>query len=482
MGLGLRLYKDDESPLYIQVADAVRARIADGELRDGDKLPSVRKLSDELGVNPATIVAAYRILATEGLLASRAGSGVFVSAGVSTSVAIDAIRHDGALRDGGGMVDLAANAPPRCLYPLDDVKRFLVEAVDIDDGGAFDYQDSAGYLPLREALAARLGRDRQRYADPADMHIVSGAQQGLDLVARILLRRGDVAAVESPGYRGARDSFLAAGARIETIPVGDRGIDVDALERVAAARPLRLVYLNPGYQNPTGSVYTRDMRERLSRMAARHSFYIVEDDQSSELAFDGIGQPSVRSFDRDDRVLYVKSFSKVLMPGLRIACLEAPAAFRERLETAKRSIDLSSNGLMQRVLERFLSSGSYEAHLPIVRARYHEAALALTTALEPYRKAGLAWSQPGGGINLWLGLPTGTRGVAVAAACAARGCTVAPEAGFRHEAGQVVDEHIRVSFGSVALEALGPAAAAIGDAVMECARHAANPQSSGRSR
>jgi len=426
-------------------------------------------------------VPAYRILATEGLLASRAGSGVFVSAGVLTGAVIEAGRHVGAPRGSGGSVDLAANAPPRCLYPLDDVKRFLVEAVDIDGGGAFDYQDSAGYLPLREALAERLGRDRQRYADPADVHIVSGAQQGLDLVARILLRRGDVAAVESPGYRGARDSFLAAGARIEAIPVGNQGIDVEALERIAAARPLRLVYLNPGYQNPTGSVYPREMRERLARMAARHGFYIIEDDQSSELAFDGVGQPSVRSFDRDDRVLYVKSFSKVLMPGLRIACLEAPAAFRERLETAKRSIDLSSNGLMQRVLERFLTSGSYEAHLPVVRARYHEAAVALTTALEPYRNAGLSWIQPGGGINLWLTLPAGACGVAVAAACTERGYTVAPEAGFRHEAGQVVDEHIRVSFGSVALEALGPAAQAIGDAVMECARHATDPQFPGRS-
>ncbi|HUW69901.1 MAG TPA: PLP-dependent aminotransferase family protein [bacterium] len=481
MGLGLRLFKDDELPLYVQVADAVRARIVDGELREGDKLPSVRKLSDELGVNPATIVAAYRILATEGLIASRAGSGVFVCGMAAPGATTHVGRHEGTPRPAGRMVDLAANAPPRCLYPLEDVKRFLVEAVDMDDGGVFDYQDSAGYLPLREAIATRLGLGRSRPADPADVHIVSGAQQGLDLVARVLLRRGDVAAVESPGYRGARDSFLAAGARIEAIPVGAGGIDVDALERIAAARPLRLVYLNPGYQNPTGAVYLPEVRERLARMAARHSFYIVEDDQSSELSFDGICQPSVRSFDHDDRVLYVKSFSKVLMPGLRIACLEAPAAFRDRLETAKRSIDLSSNGLMQRVLERFLSSGSYDAHLPIVRARYSEAAMLLTTALEPYRGAGLTWSQPSGGINLWLALPPGSYGVAVAAGCAERGYSVAPEAGFRHETGQVSDAHVRVSFGSVALDVLGPAARALGDSIIESAQRLSESPSNGRS-
>ena len=461
MGLGLRLFKDDELPLYVQVADAVRARIADGELREGDKLPSVRKLSDELGVNPATIVAAYRILANEGLLSSRAGSGVFVSAGSAGGPPAKSGMQPGS-SDATALVDLAANAPPRCLYPLEDVKRFLVEAVDIDGGGAFDYQDSAGYVPLRQAIAARLDRERSRLADPADVHIVSGAQQGLDLVARVVLRRGDIAAVESPGYRGARDSFLAAGARIETVPVGYQGIDIDALERLAASRPLRLVYLNPGYQNPTGTVYSSQLRERLARMAARHSFYIVEDDQSSELSFDGLVQPSVRSFDRADRVLYIKSFSKVLMPGLRIACLEAPSAFRERLETAKRLIDLSSNGLMQRVLERFLSSGSYDAHLPVVRARYRDAAMVLTQALQQYAASGLAWQAPSGGLNLWLALPPGTSGAGVAAACARRGYAVAPEAGFRHEPGQPVDAHIRVSFGSVALDALVPAARAIG--------------------
>ena len=282
MGLGLKLFKDDELPLYVQVADSVRARIADGELREGDKLPSVRKLSDDLGVNPATIVAAYRILVNEGLLTSRAGSGVFVSADLAGRMPAGAGPHQGSAVGAATVVDLASNAPPRCLYPLPEVKRFLVEAVDIDGGGAFDYQDSAGYVPLREAIAARLDRERSTLADPADVHIVSGAQQGLDLVARVVLRRGDIAAVESPGYRGARDSFLAAGARIETIAVGDQGIDADALERLAASRPLRLVYLNPGYQNPTGSVYPAALRDRLARMAARHGFYIVEDDQSAE--------------------------------------------------------------------------------------------------------------------------------------------------------------------------------------------------------
>ena len=242
MSTEIRLYRNDETPLYVQIADAVRGKVSDGQLRSGDKLPSVRALSDELGVNPATVVSAYRILMNEHLLESRAGSGAFISSG---AFSVDASRAGGAgilgRMDAAVSVDLASNMPPRDLYPLDEVKRFLVEAVDVDGGGAFDYQDAAGYRPLRERIAARLHMHGGAEVDPEDVHIVSGAQQGLDLVARILLRRGDVAAIENPGYRGARDAFLAAGARVEAVPVRADGPDLDELERLAVSTPLKFI-------------------------------------------------------------------------------------------------------------------------------------------------------------------------------------------------------------------------------------------------
>ena len=212
MALNFKIFKDDDTPLYIQTASAIRAGILDGSLRPGDRLPSVRKLSDELGVNPATVVAAYRILSSEDLLEARAGSGAFVSDTALTAASLD-IGQDLALPSSitGSIIDLAANAPPRDLYPLEQVKRFLVEAVDMDGGQAFDYQQATGYLPLREALVEMLASiPGARSLGPEDVHVVSGAQQGLDLAARILLRPGDVAAVESPGYPGARNAFLAA--------------------------------------------------------------------------------------------------------------------------------------------------------------------------------------------------------------------------------------------------------------------------------
>ncbi len=491
MDQGFHLFKDDETPLYIQAADAVRARIADGEFRPGDRLPSVRGLSDELGVNPATIVAAYRILTREGFVEARAGSGAFVAQSApvlkipatpepgNRSGSVNDVLAPASERPHPGnsvsVIDMAANAPPLDLFPLEDMKRFIVESIDADGGRAFEYEDTAGYRPLKTALAARLASGRSGPSasiSPDDVHVVSGAQQGIDLAARILLRRGDVAAVESPGYHGARDAFVAAGARVEAIPLLPDGMDLRALERLASSRPLRLVHVNPIFQNPTSVLYALEKREELSRLAERYGFYVVEDDLFSDLAWDGSFISPVRSFDSAGRVIFVKSFSKSLMPGLRIACLEAPPQLRERFESVKRSIDISSNGLMQRVLERFLSSGRFDGHVAAARLRYREAYEAFAAALAPCRAAGLSWERPAGGINLWLELPAGVSARLLAAECLAGGLALVPESTFRYDpaASPVGDSHVRTSFGSVAASSLGRSTAIFGSALEKLAR------------
>lgn len=488
MDQGFHLFKDDETPLYIQAADGVRARIAGGEFRPGDRLPSVRGLSDELGVNPATIVAAYRILTREGYVEARAGSGAYVAEGAPLAeIPVSA-------QPGGGtgtvtapepdrlhpasrieVIDMASNAPPLDLFPLDDMKRFIVEAIDADGGRAFEYEDTAGYRPLKTALAARLASGRSgpsASVAPDDVHIVSGAQQGIDLAARVLLRRGDVAAVESPGYRGARDAFVAAGARVEAVPMLGDGLDLNALERLASSRPLRLVHVNPIFQNPTSVVYSQERRDGLARLAERYGFYVIEDDLFSDLAWDGAAIAPVRSFDDAGRVIFVKSFSKSLMPGLRIACLEAPPQLRDRFERVKRSIDISSNGLMQRVLERFLTSGRFDGHVAAARLRYRGAYESFSAALADCRAAGLSWERPAGGINLWLELPAGVSARSAADACLAGGLALVPESSFRYEPaiGSGGDSRIRASFGSVAAGSLARSASILGSALMNRAR------------
>lgn len=477
----LRVYREDDTPLYVQAADALRARILAGEFRPGDKLPSVRKLSDELGVNPATVVAAYRILTSEGVAEAKAGSGAYVPEGLSLPASgFEGRAERGARpiagpdalvmpRPEGAAFDLSRNAPPRELYPLAELKRFIVEAIDADGGEAFDYQEAGGYPPLRAAIAARVSAESGgRTVDPADLHIVSGAQQGLDLAARVLLRRGDVAAVEAPGYRGAADAFVAAGARVHGLPLDEEGLELGALERLASARPLRLVHLSPACQNPTGIRYSEARRAALAALAERYGFYITEDDAFGDLAGPEAPRP-IRAFDTAGRVVLIKSYSKSVLPGLRIAGMELPHALRERFEDSKRSVDLSSGGLLQRALERFLSSGSYDRHLEAARGRYRAAYERVARRLGPLKALGYDWEEPALGLFLWLALPPGLGSAAFAAALAERGALVAPESAFRlPAAGDAADggrrparEHLRVSFGALAEDELDAAADAL---------------------
>jgi DNA-binding transcriptional MocR family regulator len=477
----LRLYREDDSPLYMQAADAVYARIQDGSLRPGDRLPSVRRFADELGINPATVVAAYRILARDGVLESRRGSGAYVATGLdpeqlkllnpSSPLAGHLPSTSGEGREtseGHGIVhDLAINAPPKDLFPLDDIKRFLAMAVDIDAGQAFEYQVPAGYGPLRHVLAEMHALMLGSVVTADSIHIVSGAQQGLDLVARVILRRGDLAIVETPGYRGAADAFLARAARVEAVAVGPHGIDLDQVERLARSRPLRLVYVNPSFQNPSAAVYSAANRQELARLAEQHGFYIIEDDLMGDLAFDGLVPAPVRAYDTSGHVLYLKSFSKSLMPGLRIACLEAPATWTGRLESAKRTIDLSANGLMQRVLYLAIATGRYQEHLRAARLRYQNALQQFCNVLDTVRQHGLTWEYPAGGLNLWLGLPPGLDSRQAASRCLKAGCLVAPEAEFRLETAlsSALDRHLRISYASVALDQCADAASRIARAL-----------------
>lgn len=434
----MNLYKDDERPLYIQAADAIRTRMADGHIRQGDRLPSVRRLSDELGVNPATIVSAYRILREEGLVTMRQGSGVYASympeaEPAQVSIPPESIRYN-----------LAANEPPPDSYPLLEFKHYIGKAIDIEGANVFTYQEASGYQPLRESAARELGRSLGRDISPEDIHIVSGAQQGLDLASRILLRQGDLALVENPGYQGAAPSLISMGARVEPIQAGAEGIDLARLRQVAERRPLRAVYLNPTLQNPSQAVYPQAFRTEILELAEEYGFYIIEDDLFGDIADNP--PPPIAAADRNGRVIYIKSFSKTLMPGLRIAFLAAPSSMRDRLEAGKRSIDLSSNGLMQRALHYFIDDGGYKRHLGSMRLRYKKAFSLFEKGLAPGRGKGFAWEEPAGGFNLWLALPVGTSGRRAARLALGAGILVAAESEFSIQP-KSEDSHLRLSFG-----------------------------------
>jgi DNA-binding transcriptional MocR family regulator len=447
-----RLDRSADTPLYIQLADSLREAIASGAYPAGGRLPAVRPLAGKLDLNPSTVVAAYRILEQEGRLRTRPGSGVYVETG---GAAAEGGPAGPALEPATGAagrppvrIDLAAAAPPAGRFPIGDIKRLMNEVLDRDGGAAFEYQESGGYRPLRAAAADHFAAAHGFRPDVADIHIVSGAQQGIDLAAKALLAPGDWALTENPSYRGAVDVFWSRGARVEGLEIGPGGVDPDELAAAALRRRPKLFYLMPCFQTPTTVSYTPEVRRAVLASAAAADFYLVEDDSFSDLAYapapGGFRPFPLKAEDAAGRVLYIKSFSKILMPGLRLACLVAPAALRQRIERAKLSSDLSSNGFLQRMLELYLSRGDHERHAERLRAAYGERRDLAVAALAPLVRRGARCSSPAGGLHLWLELPPDVAARDLQAYARGAGCALQREAAYRWTAGP--DRHLRLSY------------------------------------
>jgi DNA-binding transcriptional MocR family regulator len=384
---------NSETPLYLQLAEALRGAIRGGDYPVGERLPSIRHLADAAGVNPATAVSAYRILEKEGWVEARAGSGVYArtpdGAEDPPEGSFPARRGkpawdgghgspDAALTDMAagkvlvppGVLDMAAGAPSPALFPTEAFKELLNEVLDRDHGWAFGYQESAGWPPFREAIAEYLRTAHGIGAEASDIRVVSGAQQGIDLAAKALLGPRDSVAVETPTYRGALSVFWSRGAETLPIPVGPGGMDLHALERAVRERRPRLAYAIPRYQNPTTICWDQGIMRGFLELASRYGFYILEDDLLSDLSYGPRREPTcLKAMDVEDRVIYVRGFSKVLMPGLRLGAVLAPKALRDRFEAAKRATDISTDGLTQRALDLYLRRGLHRAQLDRPRGR-----------------------------------------------------------------------------------------------------------------
>jgi DNA-binding transcriptional MocR family regulator len=500
--ISIQLSVDSETPLYLQLADSLRREIRSGEYPDGERLPSIRRLADGAGVNPATAVSAYRILEKEGWVEARAGSGVYArseggspggggsrgGAGTERAAGPGAfgIGADAALGDLSagkvvvppGVLDMAAGAPSPDLFPTAEFKDLMNEVLDRDGGWAFGYQESAGWPPFREAIAEYLRSAHGLKADSSDIRVVSGAQQGIDLAAKALLGPRDSVAVEGPTYRGALAVFWSRGAETLPVPVGADGMDIGTLERVVREKRPRLVYVIPRYQNPTTVCWSAESMRGLLDLASSHDFYVLEDDLLSDLSYGPRAEPTcLKAMDEDDRVIYVRGFSKVLMPGLRLGAVLAPRALRDRFEAAKRATDISTDGLTQRALDLYLRRGLHRNQLDRLRTHYGRVYAAAGRAAAELAPLGVRFSPPEGGLHLWLSLPPAVTGTALRAACLARSCAVVPEAVYSAartataaggEAG--ADSHIRVSFAALTAEEAARGIRLIGGALADLGR------------
>ncbi len=363
------------------------------------------------------------------------------------------------------LILFSGGAPPSECLPVDKIARALFDAWHAEPG-ALGYGEPQGYEPLRAAIAERM-RHRGVAIDPDDLIVTNGSQQGIDLVARLLLEAGDRVVVEAPTYFGALQVFEPFAVQISSVPVDDRGVIVEALERELLARPRpKLIYTIPTFQNPSGVTLDPERRAALVALAERHGVPIVEDDPYGELWFDRPPPPPLRALHAD--VLYLGTFSKTLAPGLRIGWLAAPRRLMKLLVDAKEGADIQADRLLQRALARVLADEWFDQHLAAARAHYRERCALVLRGLQRELEALATWNQPAGGFFIWVTLPEGVDTDALLVECARQGVAYIPGSAFYHD--RAPRSSFRLGFTTLSLAQLDEGIVRLGRAIRAALR------------
>jgi DNA-binding transcriptional MocR family regulator len=410
----LKLDPESGSPLYRQLFIQFKDLIAHGGLKNGDRLPPTRDLAGSLGVNRATVSAAYALLESEGLIRGHVGRGSFVLT-PSESNGKPGLNWPELLAPSEGGepapagvpagISFATSRPAEELFPLEDFRLSCDEVLGGPNAASILQLGSpAGYAPLRQHLI-EAGRREGVASAGDDVIVTNGCQQALDLIRRVLVQPGDAVAIEDPVYPGLKNLFLHSDAQVHGVPVGVNGLDIDALERIAAKTKLRLIVATSQFQNPTGATLPLAARRSLLRIARASGAVVVENDIYGELRYEGEAVPSLKQLDETGGTVLLRSFSKITFPGLRVGWAIGPQPLIARLAEAKQLADLHSDQLSQAVLLRFAESGRLAAHRLRVLAAGRERRDAVISACEAYLPPGSAFTRPQGGMNLWVRLP-----------------------------------------------------------------------------
>jgi len=315
----------------------------------------------------------------------------------------------------GDLVSFAPGYPDAGLFPWDDLHDIASRLLTGADGSALQYGPTRGYQPLLDVIISLLA-ERGIRATVEQLIVTSGSQQGIDLAGRVLVSPGEVVLVELPTFTGAIAAFKNVQADVVGVRQEPDGIDVGDLDRVwqrerAAGKTIKLLYLVPNFQNPTGVLMSLEKRRQVVAWAERRDVLIIEDDPYGSLYFEDVATAAetrpMRADDPAGRVIYLSTFSKTLAPGLRVGWMVAPPSLIDRFDTAKQGADLTSGILNQRLVYEAARRGVLERLAPRLRALYQEKRTAMETSIRAALGTRLAWPAPKGGFFLWTTLPEG---------------------------------------------------------------------------
>lgn len=410
-------------PVYLQIRDRLSGLIQSGALQPGDRLPSIRTLAESTQVNKLTVLEAYSVLEADGLIQARQGSGYFVKGQSFPSPQIKSTfapeqeviipqqrinsfaqlyQASIQVRNQPEIIDFSCGFP--LAVDLEDLQRQARRAMKgITDADLFHYDFAQGQVTLRQQIAQMLLQQGLEIS-PEQLIITNGSMQGLSLYFNYYLQPGDWVIVESPTYHGAIEILDRLRARIIGIPMTADGINLDLLERYLYTHHPKLIYTISTLHNPTGLTTSVAHRQQLLALAEQYNCLILEDNAYEGLNFEPVPAP-IKALDRQHIVTYLGTFSKTLMPGLRVGYMVVTGEDYQALVEKKLLHDLQVSSITQAVVSEYLASGHYRRHLNHIRANHLHSRNVMLSALERYFPQNANWTVPQGGLFLWVHLP-----------------------------------------------------------------------------
>lgn len=413
------LERQSAKPLYLQIRDRISRLIKSGALQSGDRLPSIRSLAESLQVNKLTIIEAYQVLEADGVVCARQGSGYFVNSVIpsanlkstfapaqnviipeqGTSCFFDMYTAGVHAQSQPGMINFSLGFP----HPPKDIDLIARRALRQAPDTLFQYDLPQGQLTLRRQIAQMLIQQGMEVSAD-NLIITNGSEQGLSLAIQHHIQPGDWVIVETPTYFGAIAILEKLRAKIIGIPMSAEGMNLELLEQYLKSHRPKLIYTISTVQNPTGITTTQAHRQKLLRLAEKYECPILEDNAYEGLCFESVPAP-IKALDKQDLVTYIGTFSKTLMPGLRVGYMVVTGKHYQAIIEEKLLHDLHTSTISQAIVSEYLASGHLRRYLNQLRAELVQSRNLMLQALEHYFPEEAGWTVPNGGLFLWVQLP-----------------------------------------------------------------------------
>ena len=346
------------------------------------------------------------------------------------------------------VISFAGGLPAPELFPVEEMKQISRLLMEESGRVALQYSTTEGYEPLRQKIAARIGRKFQTQASAEEVMITSGSQQALDFTGKLFLDAGDVVLCESPTYLAAISAFRAYQPEFIAVPTDDDGMIIEELERILATTDnVKLVYVIPDFQNPTGRTWSRERRRRFIETVSRYGVAVLEDNPYGELRFEGEILPSIKSMDREGLVIGTGTFSKTFCPGMRIGWLVAAPPVIEKYVLIRQGADLCTSLRNQMEIDLFMERFDFEGNLVRLTELYRQRRNAMVAALEAMMPEGVSFTRPQGGLFLWVTLPERIKAIELLKRCLEQNVAFVPGDSFFPNGG--VENTLRLNYSNM---------------------------------